>query len=63
MLSRACAAETVTVSEDGGIEIKGMESSMLYGVRREDTPNPRCDADGRPVEPRVLSAKFRLIFD
>ena len=53
----------VTVSEDGGIEIKGMESSMLYGVRREDTPNPRCDADGRPVEPRVLSAKFRLIFD
>jgi len=30
------------------------------GVRREDTNNDICDKDGRPVVPRVQSAKITL---
>ena len=42
------------------ITIEGMESRMWLGVHREDTGNPACDAAGRPVVPRVLSAKVTL---
>jgi len=52
----------VTVSEDGTIDIQGMKSSMYLGVQRTDTGNAYADADGRPVEPEVLSAHFKLNF-
>jgi len=42
------------------ITIEGMESEMVMGVRREDTDNEICDPDGRPVVPKVQSAKFTL---
>ena len=42
------------------ITIDGMESEMFMGVRREDTNNDICDKDGRPVVPRVQSAKITL---
>ena len=42
------------------ITIEGMETEMFMGIRREDTPNPVCDPDGRPVVPKVQSAKFTL---
>ena len=42
------------------ITIEGMETEMFMGIRREDTQNPVCDSDGRPVVPKVQSAKFTL---
>lgn len=42
------------------ITIDGMESSLFMGIGREHTVNPLCDAAGRPVYPRVSSAKITL---
>jgi len=42
------------------ITIEGMESSMFMGINREHTENPIYDAAGRPVTPRVQSAKITL---
>ena len=42
------------------IAIEGMESSMFMGFNREHTTNPIYDAMGRPVVPRVQSAKITL---
>ena len=50
----------VITLEGTTITIEGMETEMFMGIRREDTPNPACDPDGRPVVPKVQSAKFTL---
>lgn len=49
----------VTV-EGNQITIQGTESSMFMGIGREDTPNPPFDKCGRPVMPRVQSARICL---
>lgn len=46
--------------EGTSITIEGMESSMFMGINREHTENDICDEDGRPVVPKVQTAKFRL---
>lgn len=58
---RDALSTVVTLHSDGEIEIEGMTSSMLCGVTREMTDNPRCDGDGRPCTAQVLSARFRLL--
>ena len=51
----------VVTLEGTTITIEGMESTMFMGINREHTAgNPICDAAGRPVEPRVQSAKITL---
>lgn len=50
----------VTVCSDGNIEIEGAKGDFLHGIRREMTPNPRCDNAGRPCTAEILSARFRL---
>jgi len=50
----------VITLEGTTITIDGMESEMFMSVRREDTDNYICDKDGRPVVPRVQSAKITL---
>lgn len=51
----------VTLSGDGTIAIEGMESRMFMDVTREMTGNKPLDAMGRPVVPRVSSAKIRIL--
>ncbi len=50
----------VITLEGTTITIEGMESSMLMGFNREHTDNPVFDLMGRPVVPRVQSAKITL---
>ena len=50
----------VITLEGSSITIDGMESSMFMGFNRQDTDNPVYDAAGRPVTPRVQSAKLTL---
>ena len=50
----------VVTLEGTTITIEGMESSMFLGWNREHTTNPVYDPAGRPVTPRVLSAKITL---
>jgi hypothetical protein len=50
----------ITLSEDGTVDIKGMESSFLCGISREMTDNSPTDAADRPCEPRVGSARFKI---
>ena len=42
------------------IEIKGRESSMFMGVTREDVGGTPFDKAGRPVVPKIQSAKITL---
>ena len=42
------------------ITIEGMESTMFMGFNREHTTNDVYDRMGRPVVPRVQSAKITL---
>lgn len=49
----------VTV-EGSTITIEGMETTMYLGITREMTGNPPFDRAGRPVVPRVQSAKITL---
>lgn len=46
--------------EGSTITIDGMESSMFMGINREQTENYLWDMAGRPVVPKVQSAKFTL---
>ena len=49
------------VTLDGtGITIDGAESTMFMGINREHTDNPIYDAAGRPVVPKIQSAKFTI---
>ena len=50
----------VITLEGTTITIEGMESSMLMGFNREHTDNEIFDPMGRPVVPRVQSAKITL---
>jgi len=50
----------VVTVEGTTITIDGMESSMFMGINREHTDNPLYDSMGRPVVPRVQSAKLTL---
>lgn len=42
------------------IDVKGMESSLLLGVHREDTGDSRFDSSGREALPRVQSFRITL---
>ncbi|MBO5068782.1 MAG: hypothetical protein J6C37_00230, partial [Roseburia sp.] len=46
--------------EGNTITIEGMESSMFMGINREHTKNSLWDSVGRPVVPKVQSAKITL---
>lgn len=46
--------------EGSTISIEGMESSMFMGINRRESGNPVYDHAGRPVYPRVQSAKITL---
>ncbi len=47
--------------EGSTVTIEGMESSMFMGINRKETGNnPIFDQAGRPVTPRVQSAKITL---
>lgn len=50
----------IVTLEGSEITIQGTESSMFMGVTREMTGNPPFDKAGRPVTPRVQSAKIKL---
>jgi len=51
---------SVTIGGDT-ITIDGMESEMFMGINRAETKvNPIYDRAGRPVYPKVQSAKFTL---
>ena len=50
----------VVTLEGNTITVQGTESTMFMGINREDTPNPPCDQCGRPVIPRVQSARISL---
>lgn len=50
----------ITLTDDGTIEINGMESTMYMGITKEMTENPPCDKGARRTTPNVLSAKFKL---
>ena len=50
----------VITLEGTTITIDGMESSMFMGINREHTENEQWDMAGRPVVPKVQSAKFTL---
>ena len=50
----------VVTVEGTTITIDGMESSMFMGINREQTGDPLYDSMGRPVVPRVQSAKITL---
>ncbi len=50
----------VITLEGTTITIDGMESTMFMGINREHTENPVYDGAGRPVVPRVQSAKITL---
>ena len=51
----------ITLTDDGEIQIKGMEGSFLMGITREMTDEPRCDESGRPATARVSSAHVKLL--
>ena len=46
----------ITVSYDGTVEIKGIQSSFFMGVSRETSGNTALDECGRPARPCVTSA-------
>ena len=50
----------IVTLEGTTVTIEGMESTMFMGINREHTPNPLCDAAGRPVTPTVQSAKITI---
>lgn len=50
----------VITLEGTSITIDGMESEMFMGINRVDTGNDEFDKAGRPVVPRVQSAKITL---
>ncbi|MBE6541954.1 MAG: hypothetical protein E7672_05860 [Ruminococcaceae bacterium] len=50
----------VITLDESSITINGMESSMFMGINREHTGNEIYDAAGRPVVPRIDSAKIML---
>lgn len=50
----------ITLDTDGLVKIEGMESTLFMGIEREMTENPKFDAMGRPVVPRVQSMELRL---
>lgn len=52
----------VTLDSDGLIQIDGTETKMLYGVTRQSAGLQFGDGSGRPVFPKVQSAKFRMIY-
>lgn len=51
----------VTLTEDGGIDIRGMKSRMWLGINREHTENPVYDRMGRPVKPWVSDYHLKLL--
>jgi len=50
----------IVTIEGTTITVDGMESSMFMGLNSVDTGNRYCDGMGRPVYPRVQSAKITL---
>lgn len=55
------AVVTLEETPDGtAITIDGMESTMFMGINREHTDNSIYDRAGRPVVPRVQSAKLEI---
>ena len=50
----------IVTLEGTSVTIDGMESSMFMGINREHTENQIYDAAGRPVVPKVSSAKITI---
>ncbi len=50
----------IVTLEGTTIDISGVDSSMLLGVTREMTGNKKFDLSGRPVVPKVQSARITL---
>jgi len=50
----------VVTLEGNMITIKGKESSMYMGINREHTNNPVFDEMGRPVVPKISSARITI---
>lgn len=50
----------VVTVEGTTVTIDGMESTMYHGITREMTDNPVFDRAGRPVTPRIESAKITI---
>ena len=60
-LGLGCDILPAVTLEGTTVTIEGMESSMFMGINRRETGvNPIYDGAGRPVYPRVQSAKITL---
>lgn len=51
----------ITVTDEGEINIEGMEGTYYDGITREMTDNPPYDPCGRPATAKVSSAHIKLL--
>lgn len=51
----------ITLTDDGGIKVDGMTSSLFMGITREMTGNDKFDAHGRPTTATVSSFNIKLL--